>query len=91
MRIAEIAGITKDNIVLDADIPYFNFVHQPNRMLKTESSIRTDTYPASTASLYSRTKDVHIKTTEGCILQPETKEENKSPQVVCFTYVETFV
>ena len=40
MRIAEIAGITKDNIVLDADIPYFNFVHQPNRMLKTESSIR---------------------------------------------------
>lgn len=40
MRISEIAAISKDNIVLDADIPYFNFVHQPNRTLKTESSIR---------------------------------------------------
>ena len=30
----------KDNIVLDAEIPHFNFVHQPNRTLKTESSIR---------------------------------------------------
>ena len=40
MRIGEIAAIYKENIVLDAEIPYFNFVHQPNRTLKTESSIR---------------------------------------------------
>ena len=40
MRIGEIAAIYKENIVLDAEIPYFNFVHQSNRTLKTESSIR---------------------------------------------------
>ncbi len=39
-RIGEIAGIYKENIVLDAPIPYFNFVHQENRLLKNDESIR---------------------------------------------------
>ena len=39
-RIGEIAGIYKENIVLDAPIPYFNFVHQDNRRLKNDESVR---------------------------------------------------
>ena len=40
MRIGELAGIDKQNIVLDTDIPYFNLVHQKNRKLKNDESIR---------------------------------------------------
>jgi integrase len=40
MRISEIAGIYKQNIVTDAAIPYFDLVHQPNRKLKNDPSIR---------------------------------------------------
>jgi len=39
-RIGEVAGLDPQNIVLDAEIPYFNFVHQENRMLKNDDSIR---------------------------------------------------
>ena len=39
-RIGEIAGIYKENIVTDAEIPYFNFVHQENRRLKNNESVR---------------------------------------------------
>ena len=51
MRIGEIAAIYKKNIVLDAEIPYFNFVHQPNRTLKTESSIQKSTNSPCSAPL----------------------------------------
>ena len=40
MRIGELAGIYKENIVTDAETPYFNLVHQPNRRLKNNASIR---------------------------------------------------
>ena len=33
-------GIYKENIVTDAVIPYFNFVHQDNRRLKNNESVR---------------------------------------------------
>ena len=39
-RIQEIAGLYPENIVMDTEIPYFNFVHQQNRMLKNDDSIR---------------------------------------------------
>jgi integrase len=39
-RIGEIAAIYKKNIILDAPIPYFNFEHQENRLLKNDESIR---------------------------------------------------
>lgn len=39
-RIQEIAGLYPENIVMDTEIPYFNFVHQENRMLKNDDSIR---------------------------------------------------
>ena len=46
-RIGEIAGIEPKNIVVDAKIPYFNFVHQDNRLLKNDDSIRkTPIHPA---------------------------------------------
>ena len=40
MRIGELAGIYKENIVTGAVIPHFNLVHQDNRRLKNNSSIR---------------------------------------------------
>ena len=40
MRIGELAGISKENIITDAAIPYFNLVHQDNRRLKNEESVR---------------------------------------------------
>jgi len=40
MRIGELAGIYPENIVTDAQIPYFNLKHQSNRRLKNNSSIR---------------------------------------------------
>ena len=39
-RIAEVAGLHPSNIVMNTAIPYFNFVHQPNRMLKNDASVR---------------------------------------------------
>lgn len=39
-RIGELAGIYKSNIILDTSIPYFNFEHQENRLLKNDESIR---------------------------------------------------
>lgn len=39
-RIGEVAGLDPKNIVMNAPIPYFNFVHQENRMLKNDESIR---------------------------------------------------
>ena len=38
MRIGELAGIEKENIITDAKVPYFNLVHQSNRRLKNEES-----------------------------------------------------
>ena len=40
MRIGELAGIHKENIITDAPIPYFNLKHQSNRQLKNDESIR---------------------------------------------------
>ena len=40
MRIGELAGIYKENIVTDSTVPYFNLVHQENRRLKNRESIR---------------------------------------------------
>ena len=40
MRIGEIAGIYPENIVTDVQTPYFNLIHQPNRRLKNDASIR---------------------------------------------------
>jgi integrase len=40
MRIGELAGIYKENIRLDEEIPYFNLVHQANRSLKNDASVR---------------------------------------------------
>ena len=40
MRIGELAGIGKENIVTNTSIPYFNLVHQDNRRLKNDESIR---------------------------------------------------
>ena len=39
-RINELVGIYRENVVLDATIPYFRIVHQENRRLKNDSSIR---------------------------------------------------
>lgn len=41
-RIGEIAGILPDDVVLDAEIPYFNLIHYqaPYRRLKNDMSIR---------------------------------------------------
>ena len=39
-RINELVGIYKENVVLDAPIPYFRLVHQDNRRLKNDASIR---------------------------------------------------
>ena len=40
MRIGELAGIYPENIVTDVQIPYFNLIHQDNRRLKNDASIR---------------------------------------------------
>ena len=40
MRIGELAGIYPENIHVDAQIPYFDLKHQPNRRLKNDESIR---------------------------------------------------
>ena len=40
MRIGELAGIYPEHIHLDAKIPYFDLMYQPNRGLKNRSSIR---------------------------------------------------
>tara|TARA_B100001778_G_scaffold4470_2_gene3826 strand:+ start:8615 stop:9406 length:792 start_codon:yes stop_codon:yes gene_type:complete len=39
-RIAEVAALDPKNIVMNASIPYVNFVNQPNRKLKNPSSKR---------------------------------------------------
>lgn len=39
-RLGELAGILPEEIVTDADIPYFDIKHNSNRRLKNESSIR---------------------------------------------------
>ena len=39
-RRSEICGLDPQNIVMNAPIPYFNFVHQSNRLLKNDDSIR---------------------------------------------------
>ena len=39
-HLGEIAGMYPENIVMDAPIPYFNLVHQENRLLKNDESIR---------------------------------------------------
>ena len=39
-RINELVGLYKENLVLDAPIPYFRLVHQDNRRLKNDESIR---------------------------------------------------
>jgi integrase len=39
-RIGEVAGLEPQNIVIDAPIPYFNFVDQDNRDLKNKASQR---------------------------------------------------
>ena len=39
-RINELVGIYKENIVMDAPIPYFKLIHQDNRRLKNNSSVR---------------------------------------------------
>jgi len=39
-RLSEVAGLDPENIVMNTEIPYFNFVHQENRMLKNDDSIR---------------------------------------------------
>lgn len=40
MRIGELAGIYPENIITSVEIPYFNLVHQDNRRLKNNESIR---------------------------------------------------
>ena len=40
MRIGELAGIYKENIVTNGPIKYFNLVHQDNRRLKNNESVR---------------------------------------------------
>ena len=40
MRIGELAGIYPENIHMDAHIPYFDVMYQPNRGLKNRASIR---------------------------------------------------
>ena len=40
MRIGELAGIYPEHIHLDAEIPYYDLMYQPNRGLKNRSSIR---------------------------------------------------
>lgn len=46
-RRSEICGLYPENIVMNAPIPYFNFVHQDNRLLKNDDSIRkTPIHPA---------------------------------------------
>lgn len=49
MRIGELAGILPEHIHMDADIPYFDLRHQPNRRLKNRESIRI--VPIHTAAL----------------------------------------
>ena len=39
-RINELVGIYRENVVMDAPIPYFRLVHQDNRRLKNKASIR---------------------------------------------------
>jgi len=39
-RRSEICGLDPKNIVMNTEIPYFNFVHQKNRLLKNDESIR---------------------------------------------------
>ena len=38
MRIGELAGIYPENIVTDVQIPYFNLVHQENRLKNDDQS-----------------------------------------------------
>ena len=40
MRIGEIAGIYPEHIHTDVKIPYFDLMHQPNRRLKNDESVR---------------------------------------------------
>lgn len=40
MRIGEVAGIYPENIMTEVQTPYFNLVHQDNRRLKNDESIR---------------------------------------------------
>jgi len=39
-RIGEVAGLSAENIVIDADIPYFQFTNQENRDIKNKPSKR---------------------------------------------------
>jgi len=39
-RIAEVAALQPDHIVMDDAIPHIKFFHQKNRLLKTDSSVR---------------------------------------------------
>ena len=46
-RISELVCLYKENVVWDAEIPYFNLVHQPNNKLKNKASVRkTPIHPA---------------------------------------------
>ena len=56
MRIGELAGITKENIVLDAPIAYFNLVDQSNRTLKNKQSIRKIPIHSACKSFVERLK-----------------------------------
>ena len=40
MRIGELAGIYPEHIHLDAKIPYYDLIYQPNPWLKNNASIR---------------------------------------------------
>ena len=40
MRIGELAGIYPEHIHVDAKIPYFDLIHQKNRRLKNDESVR---------------------------------------------------
>ena len=51
-RISELVCLYKENVVWDAEIPYFNIVSQPNNKLKNLSSIRkTPIHPACYADV----------------------------------------
>ncbi len=39
-RIHEVAALNPNNIVMNTDIPYIKFEHQPNRLLKNNASVR---------------------------------------------------
>lgn len=64
-RIAEIAGLDPANIVMDAPIPYFNFVHQPNRRLKNDASIRKVPIHPACFDYVDRFKPVTAKSNHG--------------------------